>query len=158
MPLYLLQDGSVGNLNDLALEYSQYYGTSLSDMCERMEELRKRKVVQDADMVNTLISLWAFLSFRHFCRRIIVSKLYLGTFTCFHAKSWKRSLLALCNTFSMMLQYVIVSLCWWKGDAYLPSLKLYNCHVRLSVAGAVSSYSQSLCWSELTSWRLYVHI
>lgn len=52
MPLYLLQDGSVGNLDDLAQEYSQYYGTSLSDVCERMEELRKRKVVQDADMVK----------------------------------------------------------------------------------------------------------
>lgn len=64
MPLYLLQDGSVGNLGDLAVEYSQYYGTSLSDMCERMEELRKRKVVQDADMVNTLISPSAFLCFK----------------------------------------------------------------------------------------------
>lgn len=52
--LYLLQDGSVGNLDDLAQEYSQYYGTSLSDVCERMEELRKRKVVQDAEMVNSL--------------------------------------------------------------------------------------------------------
>lgn len=57
MPLYLLQDGSVGNLDDLALEYSQYYGTSVSDTFERMEELRKCKVVQDADMVKTLISL-----------------------------------------------------------------------------------------------------
>ncbi|XP_039992851.1 SAM and SH3 domain-containing protein 1-like isoform X2 [Xiphias gladius] len=43
-------DGSVGNLDDLAQEYSQYYGTSLSDVCERMEELRKRKVVHDAEM------------------------------------------------------------------------------------------------------------
>lgn len=58
MPLYLFQDGSVGNLDDLAQEYSQYYGTSLSDVCERMEELRKRKVVQDAEMVNSLISLF----------------------------------------------------------------------------------------------------
>lgn len=54
---YLSQDGSVGNLDDLAQEYSQYYGTSLSDVCERMEELRKRKVVHDAEMVNSLISL-----------------------------------------------------------------------------------------------------
>lgn len=52
---YLFQDGSVGNLDDLAQEYSRYYGTSLSDVCERMEELRKRKVVQDAEMVNSLI-------------------------------------------------------------------------------------------------------
>ncbi|XP_068195715.1 SAM and SH3 domain-containing protein 1 isoform X2 [Antennarius striatus] len=47
---YTFTDGSVGNLDDLAQEYSQYYGTSLSDVCERMEELRKRKVVQDAEM------------------------------------------------------------------------------------------------------------
>lgn len=52
---YLFQDGSVGNLDDLAQEYSRYYGTSLSDVCERMEELRKRKVVQDAEMVNRLV-------------------------------------------------------------------------------------------------------
>lgn len=49
---YLLQDGSVGNLDDLAQEYSRYYGTSPSDVCERMEELRKRKVVHDAEMVK----------------------------------------------------------------------------------------------------------
>ncbi|XP_051252378.1 LOW QUALITY PROTEIN: SAM and SH3 domain-containing protein 1 [Dicentrarchus labrax] len=47
---YTYKDGSVGTLDDLAQEYSQYYGTSLSDVCERMEELRKRKVVQDAEM------------------------------------------------------------------------------------------------------------
>ncbi|XP_041828352.1 SAM and SH3 domain-containing protein 1 isoform X2 [Melanotaenia boesemani] len=46
----MTQDGSVGNLDELAQEYSHYYGTSLSDVCERMEELRKRKVVQDAEM------------------------------------------------------------------------------------------------------------
>lgn len=49
---YLFQDGSVGNLDDLAQEYSQYYGTSLRDVCERMEEIRKRKIVQDAEMVS----------------------------------------------------------------------------------------------------------
>lgn len=49
----------MGNLDDLAEEYSRYYGTSLSDVCERMEELRKRKVVQDAEMVKRLV----FLSF-----------------------------------------------------------------------------------------------
>ena len=54
---YLLQDGSVGNFEDLAHEYSQYYGTSLSDVCERMEELRKRKVVNDTEMVNFMSSL-----------------------------------------------------------------------------------------------------
>lgn len=40
----------MGNLDDLAQEYSQYYGTSLSDVCERMEELRKRKLVQEMEM------------------------------------------------------------------------------------------------------------
>ncbi|KAG7509649.1 SAM and SH3 domain-containing 1-like isoform X1 [Solea senegalensis] len=47
---YTYKDGSVGNLDDLAQEYSQYYGTSLSDVCDRMEELRKRKVVHNAEM------------------------------------------------------------------------------------------------------------
>ncbi|KAM6912216.1 SAM and SH3 domain-containing protein 1 [Xenentodon cancila] len=47
---YTHKDGSVGNLDELAQEYSQYYGTSLSDVCERMEELRKRKVVQETEM------------------------------------------------------------------------------------------------------------
>ncbi|XP_024132579.1 SAM and SH3 domain-containing protein 1 isoform X2 [Oryzias melastigma] len=46
---YTRQDGSVGNLQELAQEYSQYYGASLSDVSERMEELRRRKVVQDVD-------------------------------------------------------------------------------------------------------------
>lgn len=48
----------MGNLDDLAQEYSQYYGTSHSDVCERMEELRKRKIVQDAEMVNSLKRSW----------------------------------------------------------------------------------------------------
>ncbi|XP_029972831.1 SAM and SH3 domain-containing protein 1-like [Salarias fasciatus] len=47
---YSHKDGSVGNLDDLAQEYSQYYGTSLSDVCERMEELRRRKVEHDAEL------------------------------------------------------------------------------------------------------------
>lgn len=42
----------MGNLDDLAQEYSQYYGTSLRDVCERMEEIRKRKIVQDAETVS----------------------------------------------------------------------------------------------------------
>lgn len=42
----------MGNFDNLAEEYSRYYGTSLTDVCERMEELRKRKVVQDAEMVK----------------------------------------------------------------------------------------------------------
>eukprot|EP00066_Takifugu_rubripes_P028914 XP_011618180.1 PREDICTED: SAM and SH3 domain-containing protein 1-like isoform X1 [Takifugu rubripes] len=47
---YTFKDGSVGNLDDLAQEYSHYYGTSLRDVCERMEEIRKRKIVQGAEM------------------------------------------------------------------------------------------------------------
>ncbi|XP_031436497.1 SAM and SH3 domain-containing protein 1 isoform X3 [Clupea harengus] len=42
-------DGSLGNIEDLAQEYSEYYSTSLSDVCNRMEELRKRKVAQDTE-------------------------------------------------------------------------------------------------------------
>ncbi|XP_007252037.3 SAM and SH3 domain-containing protein 1 isoform X3 [Astyanax mexicanus] len=42
-------DGSLGNIEDLAKEYSEYYSTSYSDVCERMEELRKRKVTQEAE-------------------------------------------------------------------------------------------------------------
>lgn len=49
---YLFQDGSVGNLDDLAQEYSQYYGTSLRDVCERMEEIRRRKIVPEAETVS----------------------------------------------------------------------------------------------------------
>uniref|UniRef100_A0A3Q2Q6J9 Sterile alpha motif domain-containing protein 5 n=1 Tax=Fundulus heteroclitus TaxID=8078 RepID=A0A3Q2Q6J9_FUNHE len=47
---YTHKDGSVGNLDNLAQEYSQYYGTPLSDVCERMEELRKRKLVQEMEL------------------------------------------------------------------------------------------------------------
>ncbi|XP_055728080.1 SAM and SH3 domain-containing protein 1-like isoform X5 [Salvelinus fontinalis] len=45
-------DGSLGNIDDLAQEYSEYYNTSLSDVSDRMEELRKRRVSQDLDMEN----------------------------------------------------------------------------------------------------------
>uniref|UniRef100_A0A672G9D2 Sterile alpha motif domain-containing protein 5 n=1 Tax=Salarias fasciatus TaxID=181472 RepID=A0A672G9D2_SALFA len=63
---YSHKDGSVGNLDDLAQEYSQYYGTSLSDVCERMEELRRRKVEHDAELVRNLIGTgFFFLSSSH---------------------------------------------------------------------------------------------
>ncbi|XP_018587279.1 SAM and SH3 domain-containing protein 1 isoform X3 [Scleropages formosus] len=42
-------DGSLGNIDDLAQEYSEYYNTCFSDVCERMEELRKRRVSQDLE-------------------------------------------------------------------------------------------------------------
>uniref|UniRef100_A0AAX7VAX0 SAM and SH3 domain containing 1a n=1 Tax=Astatotilapia calliptera TaxID=8154 RepID=A0AAX7VAX0_ASTCA len=46
-------DGSLGNIDDLAQEYSEYYNTCFSDVNDRMEELRKRRVSQELDMVNT---------------------------------------------------------------------------------------------------------
>ncbi|XP_059375856.1 SAM and SH3 domain-containing protein 1-like isoform X2 [Carassius carassius] len=42
-------DGSLGNIEDLAQEYSEYYSTSYSEVCDRMEELRKRRVTQEAE-------------------------------------------------------------------------------------------------------------
>ncbi|XP_067322234.1 SAM and SH3 domain-containing protein 1 isoform X4 [Anolis sagrei] len=44
------KDGSLGNIDDLAQQYADYYNTCLTDVCERMEELRKRRVSQDLDM------------------------------------------------------------------------------------------------------------
>lgn len=46
------QDGSLGNIDDLAQQYADYYNTCFSDVCERMEELRKRRVSQDLDVVS----------------------------------------------------------------------------------------------------------
>ncbi|TRY83506.1 hypothetical protein DNTS_016235 [Danionella cerebrum] len=43
------KDGSLGNIEDLAQEYSEYYSTSYSEVCERMEELRRRRVAQEAE-------------------------------------------------------------------------------------------------------------
>ncbi|XP_048858293.1 SAM and SH3 domain-containing protein 1a isoform X2 [Brienomyrus brachyistius] len=48
-PPYSNKDGSLGNIDDLAQEYSEYYNTYFSDVSERMEELRKRDVSQDAE-------------------------------------------------------------------------------------------------------------
>ncbi|KAM3932272.1 SAM and SH3 domain-containing protein 1 isoform 4-T4 [Leptodactylus fuscus] len=42
-------DGSLGNIDDLAEQYADYYNTCFTDVCERMEELRKRHVSQDLD-------------------------------------------------------------------------------------------------------------
>eukprot|EP00072_Mus_musculus_P060928 XP_011241507.1 PREDICTED: SAM and SH3 domain-containing protein 1 isoform X1 [Mus musculus] len=44
------KDGSLGNIDDLAQQYADYYNTCFSDVCERMEELRKRRVSQDLDV------------------------------------------------------------------------------------------------------------
>uniref|UniRef100_G3UG90 SAM and SH3 domain containing 1 n=1 Tax=Loxodonta africana TaxID=9785 RepID=G3UG90_LOXAF len=45
-----MRDGSLGNIDDLAQQYADYYNTCFSDVCERMEELRKRRVSQDLDV------------------------------------------------------------------------------------------------------------
>ncbi|KAM6354568.1 SAM and SH3 domain-containing protein 1 isoform 2-T2 [Podargus strigoides] len=49
-PPYSNKDGSLGNIDDLAQQYADYYNTNFTDVCERMEELRKRRVSQDLDM------------------------------------------------------------------------------------------------------------
>ncbi|XP_071269147.1 SAM and SH3 domain-containing protein 1-like isoform X2 [Salvelinus alpinus] len=49
-PPYSNKDGSLGNIDDLAQEYSEYYNTCFSDVSDRMEELRKRRVSHDLDM------------------------------------------------------------------------------------------------------------
>lgn len=61
--LFLSQDGSLGNIEHLAKEYSEYYSTPYSDVCERMEELRKRKVAQEVEIVRDRSFL--FLSYFH---------------------------------------------------------------------------------------------
>ncbi|XP_051510982.1 SAM and SH3 domain-containing protein 1-like isoform X2 [Myxocyprinus asiaticus] len=43
-------DGSLGNIDDLAQEYSEYYNTYFSDVSDRIEELRKRQVSEEIDM------------------------------------------------------------------------------------------------------------
>ncbi|XP_049656488.1 SAM and SH3 domain-containing protein 1-like isoform X4 [Accipiter gentilis] len=52
-PPYSNKDGSLGNIDDLAQQYADYYNTCFTDVCERMEELRKRRVSQDLDMEKT---------------------------------------------------------------------------------------------------------
>ncbi|XP_030091828.1 SAM and SH3 domain-containing protein 1 isoform X4 [Serinus canaria] len=49
-PLLTFGDGSLGNIDDLAQQYADYYNTCFTDVCERMEELRKRRVSQDLDL------------------------------------------------------------------------------------------------------------
>uniref|UniRef100_A0A4W4FIB0 SAM and SH3 domain containing 1a n=1 Tax=Electrophorus electricus TaxID=8005 RepID=A0A4W4FIB0_ELEEL len=50
-------DGSLGNIDDLTQEYSEYYSTCFSDVSERVEELRKRQVSQELEMVSTVPGL-----------------------------------------------------------------------------------------------------
>ncbi|XP_031643669.1 SAM and SH3 domain-containing protein 1 isoform X3 [Oncorhynchus kisutch] len=54
---YTHKDGSLGTFEDLAQEYSDYYSASLSDVQDRMEEIRKRKVVQDAQSAMEKVDL-----------------------------------------------------------------------------------------------------
>ncbi|XP_075718695.1 SAM and SH3 domain-containing protein 1 isoform X5 [Rhinoderma darwinii] len=49
-PPFSKKDGSLGNIDDLAEQYTEYYNTCFTDVCERMEELRKRHVSQDLDV------------------------------------------------------------------------------------------------------------
>ncbi|XP_064196533.1 SAM and SH3 domain-containing protein 1a isoform X1 [Anguilla rostrata] len=56
-PPYSNKDGSLGNIDDLAQEYSEYYNTCFSDVSDRMEELRKRRVSQDMDTEKADASL-----------------------------------------------------------------------------------------------------
>ncbi|XP_072298866.1 SAM and SH3 domain-containing protein 1a isoform X3 [Eucyclogobius newberryi] len=49
-PPFSNKDGSLGNIDDLAQEYAEYYNTCFSDVSDRMEELRKRRVSQELDM------------------------------------------------------------------------------------------------------------
>ncbi|XP_026773934.2 SAM and SH3 domain-containing protein 1a isoform X2 [Pangasianodon hypophthalmus] len=49
-PPYSNKDGSLGNIDDLAQEYSEYYNTCFSDVSERMEELRRRRISQELEM------------------------------------------------------------------------------------------------------------
>ncbi|XP_029705834.1 SAM and SH3 domain-containing protein 1a isoform X3 [Takifugu rubripes] len=49
-PPFSNKDGSLGNIDDLAQEYSEYYNTCFSDVSDRMEELRRRRVSQELDM------------------------------------------------------------------------------------------------------------
>ncbi|XP_051581166.1 SAM and SH3 domain-containing protein 1-like isoform X5 [Myxocyprinus asiaticus] len=49
-PPYSNKDGSLGNIDDLAQEYSEYYNTYFSDVSDRMEELRKRQVSQELEV------------------------------------------------------------------------------------------------------------
>ncbi|NWU78842.1 SASH1 protein, partial [Onychorhynchus coronatus] len=49
-------DGSLGNIDDLAQQYADYYNTCFTDVCERMEELRKRRVSQELDLEKPDVS------------------------------------------------------------------------------------------------------
>ncbi|KAJ8288576.1 hypothetical protein COCON_G00012350 [Conger conger] len=48
-PPYSKKDGSLGNIDDLAQEYAMFYNTCFSEVCDRMEELRRRRVSRDMD-------------------------------------------------------------------------------------------------------------
>uniref|UniRef100_A0A3B4BVR4 SAM and SH3 domain containing 1a n=1 Tax=Pygocentrus nattereri TaxID=42514 RepID=A0A3B4BVR4_PYGNA len=54
-------DGSLGNIDDLAQEYSEYYNTCFSDVNERMEELRKRRVSQELEMVSLFLHSLSYI-------------------------------------------------------------------------------------------------
>uniref|UniRef100_UPI00398F5624 SAM and SH3 domain-containing protein 1a isoform X2 n=1 Tax=Pristiophorus japonicus TaxID=55135 RepID=UPI00398F5624 len=46
-------DGSLGNIDDLAQQYTEYYNTCLNDVSERMEELGAHKVSEDLELESS---------------------------------------------------------------------------------------------------------
>ncbi|XP_067845438.1 SAM and SH3 domain-containing protein 1a isoform X2 [Heptranchias perlo] len=46
-------DGSLGNIDDLAQQYTEYYNTCLGDVSERVEELCKQRVSQDFELESS---------------------------------------------------------------------------------------------------------
>ncbi len=82
----------MGTLDDLAQEYSQYYGTSLSDVCERMEELRKRKVVQDAEMVK---------------KKKVLSVFFLSVKTSAHQKNLNISVIEVLSAAILLIYHTV---------------------------------------------------
>uniref|UniRef100_A0A8C8S4K8 SAM and SH3 domain containing 1 n=1 Tax=Pelusios castaneus TaxID=367368 RepID=A0A8C8S4K8_9SAUR len=80
-------DGSLGNIDDLVQQYADYYNTYSTDVCERMEELRKRRVSQDLDMVSgpaTTFHLQLFLN------TLLMNAQHSSSQGCMHTTDWKK--------------------------------------------------------------------
>ncbi|XP_051868405.1 SAM and SH3 domain-containing protein 1a isoform X2 [Pristis pectinata] len=50
---YYNKDGSLGHIDDLAQQYTEYYNTCLSDGADRMEELYTRSVSEDPELESS---------------------------------------------------------------------------------------------------------
>ncbi|KAK2114474.1 hypothetical protein P7K49_008740 [Saguinus oedipus] len=68
-----MADGSLGNIDDLAQQYADYYNTCFSDVCERMEELRKRRVSQDLEVNESLVGFFVASSDVLLCEEMIAA-------------------------------------------------------------------------------------